>query len=147
MGSVLSYETRAGKRYRVLYRRPDGSQAQKRGFTTKRSAELYLAGVETSKSAGEYVNPTDAKVSVGELAVRWLHDRQGDLKPSVYRSVESAWRIHVEPQWTNRRVGAILPSEIRAGCRHSADHTAPRPSCASMASSQAFSTSPSATDG
>jgi integrase len=114
MGSVLSYETRAGKRYRVLYRRPDGSQAQKRGFTTKRSAELYLAGVETSKSAGEYVNPTDAKVTVGELAAPWLHDRQGDLKPSVYRSVESAWRIHVEPQWTNRRVGAILPSEIQS---------------------------------
>lgn len=85
-----------------------------RGFTTKRSAELYLAGVETSKSAGEYVNPTDAKVTVGELAVRWLHDRQGDLKPSVYRSVESAWRIHVEPQWANRRVGAILPSEIQS---------------------------------
>jgi integrase len=114
MGSVLSYETRAGKRYRVLYRRPDGSQAQKRGFTTKRSAELYLAGVETSKSVGEYVNPTDAKVTVGELAAPWLHDRQGDLKPSVYRSVESAWRIHVEPKWTKRRVGAILPSEVQS---------------------------------
>jgi len=114
VGSVLPYSTRAGKRYRVLYRRPDGSQGQKRGFPTKKEAELYLAGVETSKSRGDYVNPTDAKVSVARLGAEWLTGREAIVKPSTYRALESAWRIHVEPKWGRRAIGSIRHSEIQA---------------------------------
>ena len=132
MGSVLSYETRAGKRYRVLYRRPDGSQAQKRGFTTKRSAELYLAG------SGDF--------QVGRR-VRQSHRRQGDRRRArrspgctIARATSSLPSIAASSppgaSTSNRsgRTAASAPScpqRFRAGCRHSADHTAPRPSCAS----------------
>ena len=38
MGSVTAYETAAGKRYRVRYRKPDHGQTDKRGFKTKKAA-------------------------------------------------------------------------------------------------------------
>lgn len=44
MGSVEPDSTSAGRRYRVIYRRPDHGQTQKRGFRTKKEAELFLAG-------------------------------------------------------------------------------------------------------
>lgn len=114
MGSVYAYKTGSGRRYRVLYRRPDGSQGQKRGFPTKKEAELYLAQVETSKARGDYVNPTDAKVTVSKLGREWLESRSTVLKPSTYRSIESAWRIHVEPKWGRRAVGGIRHSEVQS---------------------------------
>lgn len=43
MGSSSAYMTSSGKRYRVIYRRPDHRQTQKRGFKTKLDAELFLA--------------------------------------------------------------------------------------------------------
>jgi len=52
VASITPYETSAGKRYRVRYRKPDHSQTDKRGFTTKREAELFLASVEVAKSTG-----------------------------------------------------------------------------------------------
>lgn len=43
MGSVGTYETKRGRRFRVNYRRPDKRQTQKRGFTSRRDAERFLA--------------------------------------------------------------------------------------------------------
>ncbi len=114
MGSVYAYSTKAGKQYRVLYRRPDGSQGQKRGFSTKKAAELYLAQVETAKARGDYVNPSDAQVEVSTLGKAWLEGRSTVLKPSTYRSLESAWRIHVGPKWGRRAVGSLRHSEVQA---------------------------------
>ena len=45
MGSIAPYETTKGRRYRVRYRKPDRSEAEKRGFTTIREAKLYLSMV------------------------------------------------------------------------------------------------------
>tara|TARA_B100000378_G_scaffold136774_1_gene110345 strand:- start:2512 stop:3681 length:1170 start_codon:yes stop_codon:yes gene_type:complete len=114
MGSVHAYSSKKGKRYRVVYRRPDNSQGQKRGFTTKRDADLYLARVETAKATGDYVNPSDAKVTVSQLAAEWLENRQPVLKPSTYRVIVSAWERHVEPKWGDRPVGGLKPSEIQS---------------------------------
>lgn len=54
MGTITSYETVNGRRYRVRYRKPDRSEAQKRGFTTMRDAELYLSLVTVSMSKPSY---------------------------------------------------------------------------------------------
>lgn len=52
MGSITAYATAVGKRYRVRYRKPDYSQTHKRGFRTKRDAELFLASAEARKASG-----------------------------------------------------------------------------------------------
>lgn len=131
MGSVYPYSTSAGRRYRFIYRRPNNSQGQKRGFSTKKDAELHLAQVETSKARGDYVNPTDAKVTVGVLGTEWVAGRRSVLKPSTFHSVESAWRVHVEPKSGKRAIGGVRHSEVQAGSLVSQRPTARPPSCGS----------------
>ncbi|WP_370544991.1 Arm DNA-binding domain-containing protein [Herbiconiux sp. VKM Ac-1786] len=59
---MTPYSTSQGKRYRVRYRKPDRAQTDKRGFKTKREAELFLASVTVSKAAGDYIDPALARV-------------------------------------------------------------------------------------
>jgi integrase len=113
VGSVHTYETTAGKRYRVTYRKPDHSQGTKRGFKKKRDAEVFLASVVVSKAKGEFVDAGAARITVDALGKEWLNN-QSHLKPSSYRPIESAWRVHVTPHWGARSVGSIRPSEVQA---------------------------------
>jgi hypothetical protein len=87
MGSISSYETSAGKRFRVRYRKPDRSQTDKRGFRTKRDAELFLAATEVRKATGEFIDAAAARITIGELGKAWLA-AQTHLKPSSYAVVE-----------------------------------------------------------
>lgn len=114
MGSVSAYTTANGRRYRVRYRTPDHRQTDKRGFTTKRDAELFLASVETSKARGEFIDPSDAHALIGDLGAEWLSGRRSVMKPSSFHSVQSAWRLHVEPRWGRRRLSSIRHSEVQA---------------------------------
>ena len=78
MGSVTPYETGGGRRYRVRYRKPDHSQTDKRGFRSKREAELFLASVEVAKNTGRYIDPTRARVTTADWMTAWL-DSRSDL--------------------------------------------------------------------
>lgn len=112
MATIEAYETKAGKRYRALYRTPERKQTSKRGFKTKRDAELFLASVEVSKARGEYIDPGAARMTVGALGVQWL-SRQTHLKPSSFRPIESAWRLHVEPVWGSKTVAEIRKTAVQ----------------------------------
>jgi hypothetical protein len=72
VATISSYQTASGKRYRVRYRTPDHRQTDKRGFATKKAAEAFAASVEVSKLKGEYIAPSGARVTVGELGPAWL---------------------------------------------------------------------------
>lgn len=51
MGTVAKvepYQTKAGKQYRVRYRKPDGRQTDKRGFKTKREADAWAATMQVA---------------------------------------------------------------------------------------------------
>ncbi|WP_167140106.1 tyrosine-type recombinase/integrase [Diaminobutyricimonas sp. TR449] len=113
MGSVHSYDTVKGKRYRARFRKPDHQQSEKRGFRTKKEAELFLASVELSKASGQFIDAQDAQATVSQLGAVWLA-AQTHLKPSSLRPLEIAWRLHVEPKWGSRRVGAVRHSEVQA---------------------------------
>jgi integrase len=113
MGSITAYETASGKRYRVRYRKPDRSQTDKRGFRTKRDAELFLAATEVRKATGEFIDATAARITISELGAAWLA-AQTHLKPSSYAVVEVAWRVHVEPAWGRRILSDIRHSEVQA---------------------------------
>jgi len=112
LGTVTPYETSSGRRWRVRYRTPERRQTDKRGFKTKRDAELYLANVEVSKAAGSFVDPQAARVTVGELAPGWLANKRQAMKPSSFHSIETSWRVYVEPRWAGAAVGAIRPSAV-----------------------------------
>lgn len=113
MGSVKSYESAAGKRYRVRYRKPDHREAQKRGFKTKKEAEIYLATVEVNKATGAFIDASRARATIDALGADWLAS-QTQLKPSSLRPIAIAWRVHVQPVWGVRQVGQIQHSEVQA---------------------------------
>ncbi|WP_082972700.1 site-specific integrase [Mycobacterium sp. E2497] len=114
MATISSYDTAHGKRYRVRYRTPDRRQTDKRGFRTKRDAEQFAATVEVAKLRGEYISPTLGRITIRELGPAWLERRQGHMKPSGFRSYESAWRVHVEPTWGRSRVSEIRFTAVQA---------------------------------
>jgi hypothetical protein len=114
MAQVVAYMIKTGKRYRVRYRTPDRRQTDKRGFKTKRDAELFAATVEVSKARGEYVAPSLGRASVGELAGDWLARKQHATAPSHYRMLESAWRVHVQPRWAPVSVADIDTLSVEA---------------------------------
>jgi Arm DNA-binding domain len=96
------------------YRKPDRKQTDKRGFRTKRDAEQFAATVEVAKMRGEYVPPTLGRITMGQLGPSWLERQQGHMKPSGFRSYESAWRVHVEPRWGRTRVSEIQFTAVQA---------------------------------
>ena len=112
MATIEPYEVSAGKRYRVRYRKPDRSQTTKRGFRTKREAELFLSSIELGKAMGTYIDPAKARITVAELGSLWIAS-QSHLKPSSMAVVESAWRLHVRPVWGTIPVGEVRHSEIQ----------------------------------
>lgn len=117
MATIKAYTTQTGRRYRVRYRKPDGSQTDKRGFKTKRDAELFAASTTVSKARGEYVDPTAARATIGNLAPDWLANKKHALKPSAYAPLATAWRVYVEPRWATTAVGDIRPSAVEQWVR------------------------------
>lgn len=113
MGSVEPYETASGRRYRVRYRRPDHRQTAKRGFRTKREAERFLIAIESQMLAGDFIDPANSRVTVGELAPDWLDVKRMKLKPSSYKQLDDAWRVYVEPRWGGVELGAITHSDVQ----------------------------------
>ncbi|MDF2991480.1 MAG: site-specific integrase [Microbacterium sp.] len=111
-GTIAPYETAKGKRYRVRYRKPNGAQTDKRGFKTKREAELFLASTTISKASGQYLDPSEGKKTIAAFAEQWKRGRLAGLKPSSQNVMETAWRVHVEPRWGTRGAASIRPSEI-----------------------------------
>ena len=121
MASITKYKTAAGEqRWRVQYRTPDNKLTGARGFKTKREAENYAATVHVSKARGEYIDPADARVTLGDLGPAWLA-RRTHLKPSSARVESVAWRVHVQPVWGAVKLAALaVPAVLLAGIRHSA---------------------------
>lgn len=111
-GTISPYETAKGKRYRVRYSKPDGMWTDKRGFRTKRDAELFLASVVVAKASGNYLDPAQGRRVLRTFGEQWKTGRLARLKPSSRNTMETAWRVHVEPKWGNRAVSGIRASEV-----------------------------------
>lgn len=114
MASIESYDTRAGRRYRVQYRTPDRRLTSKRGFKRKLDAQRFVEDIEVSKRAGEYVQPSRGRVTVAEAAVHWLEMKRAATKASTWNSIETSWRVHVAPRWAAVRLSDITATEVEA---------------------------------
>lgn len=124
MATIESYQNSTGTTlYRVRYRKPDGSQTSKRGFTTKRDARKFLNTVEVSKHAGLYIDPTKGNLPVKHFAETWLANKKASTKPSVYQTYESRWRVHVEPRWGQTPISKVDPETVQKWVNSLSDGT------------------------
>jgi hypothetical protein len=112
VATISRYKVSAGVRFRVRYRTPDRRQTDKRGFKTKRDAEIFAATVEVKKLTGEYIAESAGRVTIGELAPVWLARKEQATAPSNYRMYESAWRNHVGPYWADRRLADVTVTDV-----------------------------------
>lgn len=85
----------------------------KRGFKTKRDAQLWLSDNVVKQARGEFIAVSAGKVTIGTLGPEWL-ESQTHLKPSALRVMESAWRVHVEPKWGKISLADIRHSDVQA---------------------------------
>ncbi|MGO2111923.1 MAG: Arm DNA-binding domain-containing protein, partial [Pseudoclavibacter sp.] len=124
MATIEPYETKAGTRYQVRYRTPEHKQTKRRGFTTQRDAKAFAATVEVAKLKGEYIAPAAGRVTVAELAPRWLASK-GTLKASSRASIETAWRVHVQPRWGSIQVSKVSETEVQLWVSNLAETKSP----------------------
>lgn len=114
-GHYRCLRTAKGRRYRARYRKPDGAETEKRGFVTKREAELFLSTVTVAKVIGNYIDPALSKVRIGDLAAMWLESKQPPmLKPASFQPLVTSWNAHVAPVWRYRELSSIQKSEVQA---------------------------------
>lgn len=97
MANVTRYKTTKGEtRYRVRYRKPDGTQTDKRGFRRKIDAENWAAEhVTIAKATNSYVDPEGGKRRVGDLYEQWLKENgrlEGDHADQRHRRMEAPLR-------------------------------------------------------
>jgi len=119
MGTVKPYSTKTkGRLYEVWYTKPDGTRGHIRGFKLKRDAEAHLATVEVSKLKGAYVDRADARATISELGAEWIVRHRAKVTASSHHSVESAWRVHIQPEWGGYAVGAITKRQVEGWLRH-----------------------------
>ena len=113
MGSVETYATDQGRRYRVRYRDPGRRTKAKAGFRTRRDAEAFLAEMSVAVSHGDYIDPAAGRRTVGALGPQWLGSLN-HLKPSSFAPLEAAWPVYVAPRWATTEIGRIRPSEVQS---------------------------------
>ncbi|HEY9315828.1 site-specific integrase [Williamsia sp.] len=112
MASITPYETAQGKRYRVRYRKPDGRQTDKRGFTTLRAAEGFASRIEVTKADGLYIDPTLGKVTVTDWSKRWL-DGKSNLTESTRFRYEGIITNHIEPTFGGNAVSKVRHIDVQ----------------------------------
>lgn len=117
MGSATAYESAHGRRYRSRWRDASGVQHEKRGFRTKREAQHYATSMEQSLFRDTPSSPAEVRITVEELAVDWLANKQQALKPSSFAPLRTAWRVYVAPRWATTPIGSILPSAVEKWVR------------------------------
>ena len=110
--NVTPYTTASGRRWMVRYRKPDGSQTKRRGFGTKRAAELWAAANVVSIDDGTWIDPKAGKVTVGQLADTWLESKT-KVAPKTKAAYSAAVRHQLAPL-RDTPVSTLRPSDVQS---------------------------------
>lgn len=116
MASLQKYTAktaRSGYMWRVQYRDAAGRSRTKSGFRTKDAAQAWADDNAVSVRAGDWISPEDQRVTLTEVWHRWKISRQKQLAVSSWRTLEAAWRNHIEPVWGHRAVASVHPAEVQ----------------------------------
>jgi len=96
--------------WRARYRDARGIEHAQH-FERKLDAQRWLAGIELAQSRGEWLDPSLARVRIGEWAQKWL-DGQVQLKPSTRARYELAVRRQVLPSWQEVPLAEVTYADV-----------------------------------
>jgi integrase len=120
----VSIEKKSNGRYLARWRDPAGQQRAKT-FDRKLDADRFLASLTVDAMQGRYVDPRAGKVTVRELAVRWVAGQP--WRQSTRERREEILDTHVLPTFGSVQVRAVRRSDVQAWIgRMSAGEMAPR---------------------
>ena len=114
MATITRYQTAGGAAWEGRDRTRAGKSTRESGVGTRGDAEQFAASVELSKARGEYIGTSAGRATIGDLGPAWLERQKGHMKPSGFRSYDSAWRNHVEPRWGSVRISEVRFSEVQS---------------------------------
>ncbi|MFJ9189342.1 tyrosine-type recombinase/integrase [Streptomyces globisporus] len=105
-----------GLRYRARYIGPDGAENSK-SFPDKqkRLAEAWLTQLAADMARGQYVDPSEGRVTFQQFATTWLASQTTDV--STIAAMELRFRLHANPYIGSRSMSAFQPGHIRTWAR------------------------------
>jgi integrase len=118
MGGIYSYGTAEGVRWRFVYRRSDGTQTSKRGFTSERAARDARRRLVEQVERGEVRH---TKETFGDYWQCWLARRKPYLEPGTWNGYESSGRKRLLPAFADRSLGELSVDDVRAFVANQAD--------------------------
>ncbi|WP_431871068.1 tyrosine-type recombinase/integrase [Nocardiopsis eucommiae] len=104
-------------RWWVRYYDPSGRIKSGGVFQKKPDAEKKRTEIENSLHEGSYRNPHDAKVTVAEMAEKWLITRT-DIKRSTWWQYRAVLDNHVLPRWGDLRLSAVHAEDVAVWVAH-----------------------------
>ena len=96
--------------WQARWRDPAGA-SRKATFPRKVDAARHLAGIESDKIRGSYVDPVRGRVTVGDWSEQWLAG-QAQLKESARARYAGIVTKHVIPQWGRLPLAAVTHAEV-----------------------------------
>ncbi|GAB3912881.1 tyrosine recombinase XerC [Kibdelosporangium lantanae] len=100
-------------RYQASYLGPDSQRRNApETFETKTAADQYLVKVESAMMAGEWTDPTRAKVKLGDYAERWIKERPG-LRPRTVELYRWLLAKHIVPHLGGLELGKLTTAVVR----------------------------------
>lgn len=98
-------------RWMVRYYDPSGRIKSGGTFKKKPDAEKKQTEIENSLHEGSYRNPHDAKVTVAEMAEKWLSTRT-DIKRSTWWKYRGLLDLYLLPRWGDLPLSAVHTEDI-----------------------------------
>ena len=109
---MASIERTPADTWKVRYRDPSGKQRRKT-FQQHSNARRFAREVEVAKDRGEFVNPHDGKVLVGDWMKQWDAARLNRRASTPARD-ESLIRNHLLPAFGKKTLGSVQPVDVKA---------------------------------
>jgi integrase len=106
---IYPYETTGGARWRFVYRRSDGTQTTKRGFSSQRAARDARRHLVEQVERGEVRH---TKETFGGYWARWLTRRRRYLEAGTWSGYEIHGRKRLVPAFGSVSLGEVSVDEV-----------------------------------
>ncbi|MGW6377066.1 tyrosine-type recombinase/integrase [Rhodococcus sp. NPDC055112] len=98
-------------RFQARWYGADGKRKSKT-FATKTEAKKYLDNISADLNRGDYIDPSDGRRTVKEIAELWLGSR--NLRPKTEQSYRTILEQRIYPAFGDRAVGSITTLDLVA---------------------------------